>query len=428
MTAFEAREDIGGIWLPGPPDTNPPITPLYDSLTTNIPHPIVAFHEFPFPPETHLFPHATVVQDYLRSYAKHFGLGKHIRFRSRVSDLAWDSGRQKWTITLVDGFTASFDHVVIANGHYHRPNISTYPGLDEWKLAGTREVIHSMWYREPSLFRARRVLVVGGGPSGRDITIDASGVAKAVFQSVSKPELATPQPPIVTKPPISRFHADGRVSFADGSEEAIDEVVLATGYEYSYPFLRSIREAMPPPVPPLPSDLYNSKYHVFPLARNIFPLQSEFPPSSLALIGLLKKVAPFPMVEVEAKVVAKVFADPSSLDVEAEGNTLLERYDRLGGAAKDPVALGREWFTMRDEVEEFQTRMTLMEFAEVKGWEVQEWMLKATRDRFILRALWQEVERRGEADDWVRNVGKHGTQDWADLMEKLLESDRSARL
>ncbi|KZP27054.1 hypothetical protein FIBSPDRAFT_1040482, partial [Athelia psychrophila] len=37
---YEAREDVGGVWLPSLPTGNPPATPMYDSLTTNLPHPV----------------------------------------------------------------------------------------------------------------------------------------------------------------------------------------------------------------------------------------------------------------------------------------------------------------------------------------------------------------------------------------------------
>lgn len=40
VDCFEERSNLGGIWLPASPtDSDPPFTPLYDSLTTNLPHP-----------------------------------------------------------------------------------------------------------------------------------------------------------------------------------------------------------------------------------------------------------------------------------------------------------------------------------------------------------------------------------------------------
>jgi hypothetical protein len=35
-------------WLPTAPDTEPPSTALYNFLTTNLPHPVITFTDFPF--------------------------------------------------------------------------------------------------------------------------------------------------------------------------------------------------------------------------------------------------------------------------------------------------------------------------------------------------------------------------------------------
>jgi hypothetical protein len=45
-------------------------------------------------------------------------------------------------------------------------------------------------------------------------------------------------PHVVNKPPISRFHQDGRIDFSDGSSEnQVDIILFATGYDFSFPFL-----------------------------------------------------------------------------------------------------------------------------------------------------------------------------------------------
>jgi len=98
-TAFEARGNIGGIWLPAPPTGDPPLTPLYDSLTTNLPHPVMAYTDFLFPPSTPVFPCASVVQTYLQSYNHHFNLTPHIRLNTSVQDIQYDRPNVKWKIS-----------------------------------------------------------------------------------------------------------------------------------------------------------------------------------------------------------------------------------------------------------------------------------------------------------------------------------------
>ena len=55
-----------------------------------------------------------------------------------------------------------FDALVVANGHYNVPH---YPPLLTNDFAGV--AIHSKEYRSPSPFAEKRVLLVGGGRSGR---------------------------------------------------------------------------------------------------------------------------------------------------------------------------------------------------------------------------------------------------------------------
>ena len=101
VVAFEARDDLGGVWyeaailsvrvvqsrrLPAPPSDNPPLTPMYDTLTTNLPHPVMAYASLSFPPSTYLYPPASSVLDYLRLYASHFDIKKYIRLNTSMNN------------------------------------------------------------------------------------------------------------------------------------------------------------------------------------------------------------------------------------------------------------------------------------------------------------------------------------------------------
>lgn len=37
-----------------------------------------------------------------------------------------------------------------------------------------------------------------------------------------------------------------------------------------------------------------------------------------------------------------------------------------------------------------------------------------------MRDLWEEVERRGETDQWVKGVGEGGVDEWVQMMDRLL--------
>ncbi|KAJ7634785.1 hypothetical protein FB45DRAFT_790150, partial [Roridomyces roridus] len=286
--ALEARQNVGGVWLPdpNPTDSDLPQTPLYDSLTTNLPHPLMCFPSFPFPPSTPVYPSADHVQRYLESYAAHFNLTPFIRFGVRVTDVRRESSR--WSLRLGSGETIYSDLVIVANGHHGVPRYPNVPGIDAW--LATKKITHSMWYRRPQRL-GDRVLVVGAGPSGSDISADMheSGLCNVLIRSVSGAAHEDSER-LKMRGRTTGFGDNGQVFFEDGSVETVDHCILATGYIVSFPFLHHnslhICSELPPSCPPLPANaLYDSTYHLFPLARHLFPLQPHYPPTSLAFMG-----------------------------------------------------------------------------------------------------------------------------------------------
>ncbi|KAF8496561.1 hypothetical protein F5888DRAFT_1705206 [Russula emetica] len=304
LVAFEERDNVGGIWYPASCSENPPLTPLYDSLSTNIPLPVMAFPSFPFPPETSLFPTAAVVQKYLEDYAVHFNLLRFVRLCARVEKVFWDTDSREWDVTLSTGERLKFDFVVAANGHYRKPRYPLATGLHSWLDSG--RAMHSAWYRRPGeIAHHDTVMVVGGGPSAMDLCTDLMDIIPLLLHSTP----ATPSRTYLDDTEtyrkvgqVAEYRDDRSVLLEDGSIELnIDLVILATGYEMSFPFFSQIKSGIPPLPPPLPNELYNSTYHVFPLALHLFPLQGNFPPTSIAFPGLLYRVAPFPLFEDQAR-------------------------------------------------------------------------------------------------------------------------------
>ncbi|KAM5533382.1 hypothetical protein V8D89_012932 [Ganoderma adspersum] len=449
--AFEARDKIGGVWLPAPPTDDPPLTPLYDSLTTNLPHPVMAYTSFSFPPGTALFPPASTVLKYLEDYAVHFDFNQHIQLNTSVTSVTRDHAAGKWTVTVRNTVTSTeethgFDYIIVANGHYRVPRFPATPGLEKWVDA--KKAMHSVFYRNPSIFGdARTIVVVGCGPSGQDLVSDLLAAGKHVIHSVTgaaREDLHDGR--LKVRGRVARYgdRERGYITFEDGSEESsVDRAVLATGYKFDFPFFPAevLRPTVPPPVPPLPGALYNSTYHAFPLAKHVFPLVSadEFPSATVAFLGLPIRVAPLPLLEAQMRAVLHVFENPESLDRTQEAIDIppsgeeinLADLDTAPGApADDPVelAIARAWHRF-DGHEQFAYRDALHAFAgfpdesdrahRVAGWEVEMYDAKG-----VLREEWRDLERLGEADEWVRGVGtgegEEGTREWVELMRRLL--------
>ncbi len=367
--------------LPAPPIDDPPLTPLYDSLTTNLPHPLMAFPSLLFSNETTLFPKAEVVLEYLKLYAKEFALMPHIKLSVEVISVTWSGAN--WIVkTTANGDGLEFDRIVVANGHYRVPFFPSTPGLESWIKSG--KVTHSAWYRSPH-YVGDVVLVVGGGPSGQDLTHEMSTVCKTIIHSVPGTQ-PTQTGNIKLRSRVVRF-SDDAVIFDDGScETGVDHVFLATGFLTSFPFFSNnvLVNALPPPVPPLPQHIYNSSQHVFPLALDLFPLQADFPLNSVAFMGLPIKVVPFPLFEAQARAATKAFSDPSAVDPARDAVAIISRYEALRMEfVGDEEKVAHAWFRYRNQ-DQFVYRDELHAFA---GFTDKKWKVRAWRNGRMRRRM-----------------------------------------
>jgi putative flavoprotein involved in K+ transport len=117
------------------------------------------------------------VIEYLQSYAEHHALD--VRTGVEVGRL--DRGGTGWIVTTVDNQLEA-ERVVIATGH------NNLPFLPDWPGAAAQEITHSSQYRNPAPYLGKRVLVVGAGNSGAEISVDlANGGAADVFLAVRTP-------------------------------------------------------------------------------------------------------------------------------------------------------------------------------------------------------------------------------------------------
>jgi len=185
---LEREDDVGGNWYYGSPAGG-----VYASTHTISSKRLLEYLDFPMPREYPPYPHHRQVWEYLRSYARHFGLYERIEFGrsiARIERTPSDANsanpeRQRrefgeWTVKLVDGALRSYRGVVVANGHNWDPRLPNYPGTF------TGETIHSRHYKTPDIFTGKRVLVVGAGNSGCDIAVEAAQHAERAVLSTRR--------------------------------------------------------------------------------------------------------------------------------------------------------------------------------------------------------------------------------------------------
>lgn len=318
ITVYDRNTQAGGTWIYDPnTDPPPPIpsidalevdftlqaqklhSPIYAGLRANLPKSVMCYRDVAFDPKVPLFAYHQQVLDYLKSIVVSENLLPLFRFSTRVDRV--EPQKDVWIVSTTDltlgkQSDQEFDAVVIATGHYNVPYIPNIPGVDQ--LSRHTKVMHSRDYRSPDLFKDKTVLVIGGGSSGLDIVRETSVVAHKVYQCIrTENEMsrqAEPRSNVEQVSLLKRF--DGStIEFDDGKRvQDVDVVVFATGFLFSYPFL-----------PFQKGNLIQKGQKVHQLSHYMFYKQNP----TLSFIGLPIKVAPFPLMQLQATVVAKYWSN-----------------------------------------------------------------------------------------------------------------------
>ncbi|MDX1992235.1 MAG: NAD(P)-binding domain-containing protein [bacterium] len=170
----EREDEIGGNWYYGKPNSS-----VYKSTHLISSKTMTAYTDYAMPDDYPHYPSHQQVCDYLRSYARHFGLYPHIAFNTSVENITrMDEGY--WDVQLSNGETRRYAGVVICNGHNWDPKFPSYPGTFDGL------VLHSAEYKTPDVLAGKRVLVVGAGNSGCDIVVEAAQNAEKTFHSTRR--------------------------------------------------------------------------------------------------------------------------------------------------------------------------------------------------------------------------------------------------
>jgi cation diffusion facilitator CzcD-associated flavoprotein CzcO len=266
---------------------------VYDSLVLHTGRHLSTIPGRSFPRGTPLFPTRDDLVTYLEHYAAHFRLP--IQTSAEVISVDRDGG--EWVTRTRSGDRLRSRTVVVASGIAANPYVPDFPGRELFR----GRVRHSVEYRRPSDVTGRRVLVVGAGNSAGEIASELAGAGLAVTLSVRSGATVLPlkilglpaqyiglpfgylpfavqrviihlgsrlagsprthvlPPPgpkecpnvplvglnlveairagsIRVKPGIAAFGPDA-VTFADGSTEPVDDVILATGFRAAIGFM-----------------------------------------------------------------------------------------------------------------------------------------------------------------------------------------------
>ena len=180
VTAYEKSSCVGGLWKMGKDGK------VWNSLRTNLSKFACSFSDFPPQDKVSDFPSAEEMRKYLASYCQAFGLEKYIQFNTEV--LSVERFKGKWKVkTTKENPARVFDLVCVSSGFFSRPHIPF--NLDRFK----GRIYHSSQYKDPSIFRGKHVLVVGGAFSGSEIAADIASKADKTTLLARRPMYYIPR-------------------------------------------------------------------------------------------------------------------------------------------------------------------------------------------------------------------------------------------
>lgn len=162
IALLEREAGIGGLFARG-----------YDGLRLTSSAPFSMFSDFPIRPghANHFWTKQEVV-DYWTAYCAHFNIERFMRLGQSVETVEGDA-KAGWLVRLAGRAPVHTKTLVIATGNNIAPN------LPDWHEQVTAvPTLHSGAYRNAEPFAGKHVVIVGGGESAADITLEIAQVAR----------------------------------------------------------------------------------------------------------------------------------------------------------------------------------------------------------------------------------------------------------
>jgi dimethylaniline monooxygenase (N-oxide forming) len=367
IEGFEIGSDIGGMWRY---ENDNGLSSAYRSLHIDTSRRNLGYPDHPIPDGYPDFLSHAEVLEWLESYALRFQLKRHFRFRSRVERIE-PQANGTWSVALETGALRQFRAVVVANGHLWDPRHASFPGTFGGQrmhshhyrtaepFAGKNVLVIGIGNSAVDIAvdvckSARRTLLstrrsawvmpkyVMGHPVDRwsaffsrrlrlPTPVTRTLVRWLAYLAVGDQERFGVRRPdhaiwrehatlsqellpycghgwIRMKPDVRLLKGD-RVEFEDGSVEAVDAIIQATGYRTSFPFLQRT--------------LFEVTEDVPALYRRMMPPHLH----GLYFLGLVQPVGPtIPLAEVQSRWLAALLGGAMRPPTERTVSREIERH------------------------------------------------------------------------------------------------------
>ncbi|KAK3224084.1 hypothetical protein Dsin_011109 [Dipteronia sinensis] len=137
----------------------------YNRLHLHLPKKFCELPYIPFPPEYPKYPTKQQFINYLEAYAKHFSIEPLLG--QEVQQAEFDTNRRCWWVRTNEYQFVS-PWLIVASGENAEPVIPDIDGISKF----TGRILHTSTYKNGDVFKGSKVLVVGCGNSGMEISLD----------------------------------------------------------------------------------------------------------------------------------------------------------------------------------------------------------------------------------------------------------------
>ncbi|KAG8389130.1 hypothetical protein BUALT_Bualt02G0197200 [Buddleja alternifolia] len=142
----------------------------YDRLKLHLPKKFCQLPRMPFPDHYPEYPSKRQFIEYLESYARHFDINP--QFNECVQSAKYDEVCKLWRVNTVCDNGSEVEYIcqslVVATGENAKSVVPEIEGLKDFG----GEVIHACDYKSGASYKGKKVLVVGCGNSGMEVSLD----------------------------------------------------------------------------------------------------------------------------------------------------------------------------------------------------------------------------------------------------------------
>ena len=245
VVSFEKQSTPGGLWnltyKTGVDEYGEPVHgSMYRFLWSNAPKEGIETTKYTF--DEHYkqpiasYPPRFIILNYLLGRYNTIE-NKTVLFNTVVRDVS-ERG-DKFIVTFENLLTTQresdiFDYVIVATGHYSRPHLPKYSGLENF----SGRILHSHDFRNAKEFKNQTVLLIGSSYTAEDVAIQCFkyGCKKCLVSYHKEPTGLSWPDGIFEVPGVSYFDNE-KCHFIDGSCQKADVVIFCTGYDHHYPFM-----------------------------------------------------------------------------------------------------------------------------------------------------------------------------------------------